>query len=450
MNSEPAVYRLARGLDLKLSGQARPVRLDLSSAKSFALKPGDVPGIEPIPRLFASEGARVLAGDPLFASKAAPEVKFCSPVSGRLQEVRRGAKRAIAEVVIEADPQVDFRIFPKPDLAARDQVVELLLESGAWVLLRQRPFNAIPDSAAIPRDIFISCFDTAPLAPDYAVLMEGKEEAFQMGLRVLRSLTSGDVHLGTVQTSVDLFRKAEGVKVHTFSGPHPASLVGVQIHHVAPISKGDIVWTVKPQDVAIIGNLAATGQFDARRTIALTGAELERTGYCETRLGTAIEPLVHQNLKQPRVRLIGGNVLTGQRIGADGHLGLFDDQITVIEEGDQPEFLGWLLPSYPRPSMSRTFLSFLSPDREYRVNSNPHGEGRAFVMTGEYERVVPMDLYPQQLVKSILCRDFHQMEGLGIYEVVEEDMALCEFVCTSKQPVQRILREGLDWMRAEA
>ncbi len=449
MKGEPAVYRLARGLDLKLSGRARPVRLDLPSARSFALKPGNVPGIEPIPRLLASEGARVLAGDPLFASKAAPQVKFCSPVSGRIQEVRRGAKRAITEVVIETEPQVDFRIFRTPDPAVREQVVELLLESGAWVLLRQRPFNAIPDPAAIPRDIFISCFDTAPLAPDYAVLMEGKEEAFQMGLRVLRGLTSGDVHLGTVRTSSELFRKAEGVKIHTFSGPHPAGLVGVQIHHVAPISRGDIVWTIKPQDVAIIGNLASTGQFDARRTIALTGAELKQTGYCDMRLGTAIEPLVHGNLKQPHVRLIGGNVLTGQQIGADGHLGLFDDQITVIEEGDRPEFLGWLLPSYPRPSMSRTFLSFLRPDREYRVNSNPHGEGRAFVMTGEYERVVPMDLYPQQLVKSILCRDFDQMEGLGIYEVVEEDLALCEFVCTSKQPVQRILRDGLDWMRAE-
>ena len=446
----PAVYRLSRGLDLKLSGQAQPVRLNPPPARTFALKPTDIHGIEPIPSMSIREGARVLAGDPLFTGKAAPGVRFCSPVSGRLQEMRRGAKRAITEVVIETDLQVDFRIFPTPNLNSRAEIVEFLLECGAWVLMRQRPFNVMPDPAATPRDIFISCFDTAPLAPDYAFLMEGKEEAFHAGLRLLRRLTSGEVHLGTLATSPDVFRKAEGVKIHTFSGPHPAGLVGVQIHHVAPIAKGDIVWTVKPQDVAIIGEVAARGRFDARRTIALTGAELGRTGYCETRVGTAIAPLVSANLKQPRVRYISGNVLTGNRIEADGHLGLFDDQLTVIEEGNQPEFLGWLLPTYPRPSMSRTFLSFLRPNLEYRVNSHQHGEKRAFVVTGEYERVVPMDLYPQQLVKSLLCRDFERAEGLGIYEVVEEDLALCEFVCTSKQPVQSIVRAGLDWIRAEA
>jgi Na+-transporting NADH:ubiquinone oxidoreductase subunit A len=207
---------------------------------------------------------------------------------------------------------------------------------------------------------------------------------------------------------------------------------------------------VKPQDVAIIGTLVSSGIFDARRTIALTGAEVKKTGYVDTRIGASIQPLVEGNLKQERVRFISGNVLTGKRIEAGGHVGLFDEQVTVIEEGDQPEFLGWLIPSYPRPSMSRTFLSFLNPDRVYRVNSNQHGEERAFVMTGEYERVLPMDLYPQHLLKAILARDFDQMEGLGIYEVVEEDLALCEFVCTSKQPVQRILREGLDWIRTEA
>lgn len=450
MIRDATTVRLKRGLDLRLVGRANPIDLNLPPANTFALRPADVPGIEPIPNLLAEVGARVLAGDPLFASKTFPEVRFCSPVSGRFQEIRRGAKRSITEVVVEAEAGLDFREFPLPNLASREQVVEILLRSGAWTLLRQRPFHVLPNPAIVPRDIFVSCFDSAPLAPDYAVLMQGKEEAFQAGLRVLRGLTAGDVHLGTAPASVDLFRKAEGVKVHTFLGPHPAGLPGVQIHHIRPIAKDEIVWTIKPQDVAVLGTLVTTGRYDPRRTIALTGSEVRQTGYWDTRLGAAIAPLLQDNLRQEGVRPIGGNALTGKRIAADGHLGLFDDQLTVLEEGDRPEFLGWLVPSYPRPSMSRTFLSYLKPQREFLVNTNRHGEERAFVMTGEYERVVPMDLYPQHLIKSILCRDFDQMEGLGIYEVVEEDLALCEFVCTSKQPVQRILREGLDWIRAEA
>lgn len=444
------MIRLKRGFDIKLEGRPRPVRLETAPPRTCALKPPDIPGLDPIPALAVREGARVLAGDVVFTPKDSPQIKFCSPVSGRLAEIRRGAKRAVTEIVIECDAGTEHRTFGKLESAPRERVVEALLAGGAWPLIRQRPFNVLADPGAAPRDIFISCFDTAPLAPDYAVLMQGKEEAFAAGLRTLRLLTSGQVHLGVSPRSPDLFRRAGGVKVHAFEGPHPAGTVGVQIHHVAPIACGEIVWTVKPQDVAIIGRLVSEGIFDARRTVALTGSELQNTGYVDTILGGAVSPLLENNLKQDHVRVIGGNPLTGTRIGPEGHLGLFDDQVTVIEEGDQPEFLGWLLPSYPRPSLSRTFLSYLRPDREYRVNTNQHGEERAYVMTGEYERVVPMDLYPQHLIKAILCRDFDQMEGLGIYEVVEEDLALCEFVCTSKQPVQKILREGLDWIRAEA
>ena len=437
-------------MNLKLLGSAKPVRLDLPAARTFGVRPVDVPGMEPIPRLVHQVGDTVLAGDPVLASKANPEVVLTAPVSGDVVEIRRGAKRAITEVVIEAAKEIEFRAFSKPRLESREQLLQALLASGAWTLLRQRPYNTFADPAVTPRDIFISCFDSAPLAPDTGVLMEGREEAFLVGLRALRTLTAGDVHLGVAPQSSDLFRRAGDAKVHTFEGPHPAGNVGVQIHHVAPIAKGEIVWTIKPQDVAVIGTLVSEGIFDARRTVALTGPQLQRTGYVETRLGAAVAPLVAGNLKAERVRMISGNVLTGKVVKPDGHMGHFDDQFTVIEEGDQPEFLGWLLPSYPRPTLSRTFLSYFFPNREFAVNSNPHGELRAFVMTGEYERVVPMDLYPQHLLKAILARDFDQMEGLGIYEVVEEDLALCEFACTSKQPVQAILREGLDWMRSEA
>jgi len=446
---DSAIIKFTRGLNLKLLGGAGTVGLDLPPAATFGVRPIDVPGLEPIPRLFHQVGDSVLAGDPVVASKANPEVVFCAPVSGDIVEIRRGAKRAITEVVIEAGRQIEFRSFPKPSLASRDQILQTLLAGGAWTLIRQRPFHTFANPAVTPRDIFISCFDSAPLAPDTAFLLQGKEEAFLAGLRALGTLTSGHVHLGVSPRSSELFRRAGSAKVHTFDGPHPAGNVGVQIHSVAPIAKGDVVWTIKPQDVAIIGTLVTEGIFDARRTVALTGPQLTRTGYVDTRLGAAVAPFLKGNLRSERVRLISGNVLTGKIVQPDGHLGHFDDQFTVIEEGDQPEFLGWLFPSYPRPTLSRTFLSYFLPNREFAVNSNPHGEQRAFVMTGEYERVVPMDLYPQHLLKAILFRDFEQMEGLGIYEVVEEDLALCEFACTSKQPVQRILREGLEWMRGE-
>lgn len=445
------MIKLSRGFDIKLLGKPTPEHLDVPQPRLFALKPTDVVGIGPIPKLLVELGSRVLSGEPLFFDKGDPRVRFSSPVSGEVVEIRRGAKRAITEVVISADAEQEFNAFDRLDLAtsSREAVVGLLLESGAWGLLKQRPFNTVADPDATPRDIFISCFDTAPLAPDHNILIKGKEAAFQNGLRVLAKLTSGDVHLGVGPDSSDVFTKAEGVKTASFSGPHPAGNVGIQIHHVAPINKGDVVWTLKPQDVAIIGKLFSEGVFDAERTVALTGSETDRTGYFNTRIGASVDTLLSGRLKNDRVRCISGNPLTGTQIAKDGFLGLYDDQITVIETGDRPEFLGWLVPSYKRPSLSRTFLSFLRPNKQYHVNTNNHGEERAYVMTNQYESVVPMDLYPQHLIKSILYSDFEQMEGLGIYEVVEEDLALCEFVCTSKQPVQQILRAGLDLVRLD-
>jgi len=445
------IIKLKRGFDIRLLGEAKPRFLNLEQPMLFALKPADIHGLAPIPKLEVKEGDAVLAGQPVFFDRSMPDVHFCSPVSGEVIEIRRGAKRIINEIVVLADSTITFREFPRtdPGTASREQIVERLLQSGTWALIRQRPFNIVPDPGITPRDIFVSCFDTAPLAPSANMLIEGSEDAFEFGLRTLVRLTKGDVHLGVSPNSSDVFGKAEGVSIHTFEGPHPAGNVGVQIHHIRPIAKGDIVWTVKPQDVAVIGRLLRDGIFDARRSVAVTGAEVQRTGYFRTRIGASIEPLVDGNLKRDQVRFISGNVLTGTRIAQNGFMGLFDDQVTVIEEGDRQEFMGWLIPSYPRPSMSRAFLSSLFPGERYRANSNEHGELRAFVMTGEYERVVPMDMYPQHLIKSILYQDYDQMEGLGIYEVVEEDLALCEFVCTSKQPVQKILREGLDAIRTE-
>ncbi len=448
---EQNVIRLRRGFDIRMFGEAEPRYLDRPPAALYALKPTDLHGLAPIPKLHVKEGDEVRAGQPVFFDKGMPDVQFSSPVSGEIVEVRRGAKRAVREVVILADARMTFQEYPTADPASvsRERAAALLRESGAWVLIRQRPYNVVPDPSRVPRDIFVSCFDTAPLAPDAGMLIEGREEAFRAGLRVLGRLTDGAVHLGVRTDSPPVFRKAEGVEVHVFSGPHPAGAVGVQIHHTRPINKGDTVWTLRPQDVALIGRLFTAGVFDAERTVAITGEEIRESGYVRTRLGASIQTLVDGNTRHDHVRYISGDVLTGTRIEPDGFLGLFDDRVTVIEEGDTPEFMGWLLPSYARPSMSRTFLSTFFPDRKFHVNTNMHGELRAYVMTGQYERVVPMDLHPQHLIKSIMVGDFDQMEGLGIYEVVEEDLALCEFVCTSKQPVQRILREGLDALRVE-
>ena len=445
------VFKLKKGYDIKLRGKAEPTYLDIKQPSIFALKPTDIIGIAPIPKLKVAQGDTVRAGQPLFFDKPTPEVLYSSPVSGELVEVRRGAKRSIAEVVILADSEVNYHEYTpiNLDTASREAITQRLLESGAWALMRQRPYNTVPRPEDTPRDIFISCFDTSPLAPDQNMLIDGKEAHFQAGLRVLSKITSGSVHLGVSPDSADVFKQASGVKIHTFAGKHPAGNVGVHIHHVAPLNKGEVIWTIKPQDVAIIGKLFTENIFDAERTIAITGDKLKTTGYYKTRIGASIKPLTENNLVDNDVRFISGNVLTGTRIEAEGFIGLYEEQLTVIEEGNEAEFLGWLLPSYARPSMSRTFLSFLLPDREYSVNTNNHGEERAFVVTGQYEKVLPMDIYPQHLIRSIMFQDFDQMEGLGIYEVVEEDLALCEFVCTSKQPLQKILREGLDIMRIE-
>lgn len=448
------VIRLKRGFDIRLLGHPDSRRLEVEPPALYALKPADVPGLAPIPRLEVAEADEVEAGQPLFFDKARPGVLFCAPVSGEIVEIRRGPRRAVTEVVILADTRISFREFPVPDpeSASPETLVELMKESGVWPLIRQRPFNLLADPGVRPRDIFVSCFDTAPLAGDMNILIEGSEEAFQTGLRALGRLTDGDIHLGVLPDSAGVFTQATGARIHTFSGPHPAGNVGVQIHHIRPISRGETVWTLKPQDVAVIGRLFRDGIFDARRRVALSGAELKRTGYFDTRIGASVHPVVKDNLRNPdaHVRVISGNVLTGRRIPRDGCLGLFDDLVTVIEEHETPEFMGWLAPSYARPSASRAFWSAFRKGRLFRAGSNEHGELRAFVMSGEYERVLPMDIYPQHLIKSILYRDIGQMEGLGIYEVVEEDLALCEFVCTSKQPVQKILREGLDLVRHEA
>ncbi len=455
VNGSPVTY-LKRGHDILLDGFVESKEIKNAEVSTFAVQPPNFIGIAPIPKLEVEIGATVKAGDPVFYDKSKPEMKFVAPVSGEVATLNRGAKRSIKEVVILADKEQQYRELPAFDLenGSREELVAFILDSGAWPLIRQRPYNIIANSEIIPRDIFVSTFDTAPLAPDNNLIVDGNEEAFQKGIDILSKLTSGKVHLGLNANEESAphsaFLNAENAHKHWFKGKHPSGNVGVQIHHIAPISNADdIVWTLGVQDVITLGALITEKRFNAKRIIALTGSEVIEPKLVKTYLGANVSELVKDQLKSDHVRLISGDVLSGSSKELNEFMDVYDDQLTVIEEGDYYEMFGWLLPLKGRPSISRTFPNFLFPGVRFKGDTNTHGEKRAFVVTGQYESVLPMDVYPQHVLKSILVNDFESMEGLGIYELVEEDLALCEFVCTSKQPVQKILREGLDLMREQ-
>lgn len=455
VGGEP-LFTLHKGFDINLEGEAAPQINTKVKASTYAVLPANFRGNSPIPKMEVEVGAIVKAGDPLFHDKSQPDIKYCAPVSGEVIAINRGEKRAIKEVVILADMDMQYREFKAPDLGkcTREELVRFLLDSGVWPMIRRRPFDIIPDPTEVPRDIFISTFDTAPLAPDLNFVVEGKGAAFQKGLDVLGHLTSGKVFLGLDARGDNppsaVFTQATGVEKYWFRGKHPAGNVGVQIHHIKPINTGDSVWVMGVQEVITLGTLFTEGRFDTARVIALTGAELEAPQYVKTYLGASISDLVKGNLKGKHVRIISGDVLTGEHKAENGFLNYWDDQVTVIEEGDYYELFGWLIPGSLRPSLSRTYPNFLIPGAKFKADSNTHGEKRAFVVTGQYEEVLPMDIYPQHLMKAILAGNFEKMEGLGILELSEEDIALCEFACTSKQPLQHILRQGLDMMREQS
>ena len=445
--------KLKKGYDIKIIGTPKKTVHSNFKATTHAVKPTDFIGISPIPKLTVNVGDRVKAGDTLFYDKKKPEILYTAPVSGEIVEIKRGEKRSLAEVVILADEKISYKLFNpiRISSASRGEIVKFLLETGCWPFIRQRPYNVIANPDEQPKNIFISGFKTAPLAPDLGFTLQGQAAAFSAGVSILKKLTKGKVYLGLNPKQDDkVFAQSKETEVTYFDGPHPAGNVGVHIHHTAPINKGDVVWTIDPQDVILIGRTVNTGKYDTSRLVALGGTPVSQPQYYKTYLGASIKNMVANNLTKDHVRFISGDILTGDKIATDGHVGAFHQQVTVVEEGDNYEFLGWLMPSYARPSVSRTFMSFMKPNKEYDVNTNTHGEHRGFVVTGAYEKVTPMDVLPMQLLKSILYRDFELMEGLGIYEVVEEDLALCEFICPSKTDVQEILREGLDYMREQA
>jgi Na+-transporting NADH:ubiquinone oxidoreductase subunit A len=443
--------RLKKGLDIKLKGVAEQFIAGEADAKLYAVKPVDFPGLTP--KLNVREGDKIKAGSPLFHDKLRPAIFYTSPVSGEVLLINRGDRRKLLEIVIrkEGDEYVDFGKSDPADLN-REKIKETVLKSGLWPSVRQRPYNVVADPNDVPDAIFISGFDTAPLAPDLSFIIDNSSESdFRTGITALRKLTEGKTHLilnGNGNNS-ELLKNASGVEISYFSGPHPAGNTGVHIHHLRPLNKGDKIWTINLQDVLAMGRLFQEGVYRHDRIIALTGSEVLKARYYTVRSGVSISSIVKENVRQETLRYISGNVLTGSRIEPDGYLGYYDSQITVIPEGNYYEFFGWMMPGLKKFSFSKTFASSLLPQKNYSLDTNLHGGERAFVMTGQYEKVVPMDIYPMQLLKAILAEDIEMMENLGIYEIAEEDFALCEYICPSKIEIQSIVRKGIDLMIKE-
>ncbi|MBN3034212.1 MAG: Na(+)-translocating NADH-quinone reductase subunit A [Bacteroidales bacterium] len=444
------VIRIRKGLNIKIYGEASRT-VHNGTALEFALKPTDFNGV--FPKLLLQEGDPVQVGTPIFFDKYRDYLLFTSPVSGTFREIRRGPKRVILELRIEPDGKDRYVSFAggDPVQMSREDITVQLLKSGIWLHIRQRPYSIIANPKDDPKAIHISAFDTHPLAPDCDLVVEGQEKVFQTGLNALKRLTSGIVHLNldALKTKSPVFLNATGVQLNRFTGPHPAGNVGIQIHHIDPINKGDIVWYLNPQAVITIGRLFLEGRYDPSRIIALTGSEVTQPSYYRVTTGMGIQNLVKGNTTSGQNRFISGNVLTGTRIERQGYLGFYDYQLTVIPEGEHHRFFGWAMPGLDRFSFSRSFPSWLLPKRKYRLDTNLNGGRRAFVMTGEFEKVFPMDIYPLQLIKAIMIEDIDLMEQLGIYEVDEEDFALCEFVDTSKTSIQDTVRKGLDLIRKE-
>lgn len=446
-------HKLSKGYDIKLVGAA-DTKADVNVTR-YALKPQDFIGMSPIPKVLVEEGDEVLAGQEIFFDKKIPNVKYVSPVSGEVVAVTRGEKRSIAEIVILADKEMKYvkNDVPNIELASRSEIVDYMLATGGWSLLNQRPFDMVPSADAIPTNIFISSFSSAPLATDKSLIAAENKEAVQKALDVLAKLTPGKVYLGldanAENAKESVFNTFNNVEKHWFAGKHPYGNVGVQIHHIAPIANGTYVWTLGVNELVSLGHLFLSGEYRTERYVSVTGAGIAKPVIVKTYQGANVGDLVENNLTETKSRLIAGDVLTGESSSKDSYLNFKGDQITSLPEGDYYELFGWLLPLAPRPSISKTFPSFLMPNFKYEGDTNTHGEERAFVVSGQYESVLPMDIYPQHLMKAILTGDFEKMEGLGINELSPEDVAICEFVCTSKQPLQAILKDGLEMMREQ-
>jgi Na+-transporting NADH:ubiquinone oxidoreductase subunit A len=442
--------RIKKGLDIKLVGEALQTTNELPVKGMFALKPQDFHGI--IPKLIVKEGAEVKAGESVFYSKSDDRILFPSPVSGKVTEIIRGAKRKIVSIKIAADGKQSFKDFGKqdPDKLSAEEVKNHLLKTGCWPFIKQRPYDVIADPNQTPKSIFVSAYASSPLAAKYDYTLAGKEKELQAALTAISKLTAGSVHVSVGKGSNSPFSELKNIELHKVSGPHPIGNVSTQISQIDPLNKGEVVWVINPHDLLIVGELLITGKFNFTRTLALTGSQFQNPSYVSVVAGASISNVVANNIINDHTRIISGNVLSGTQVSEDDFLGYYDNQITAIPEGNDYEFFGWNKPVFNKISPSRALtFSWLTPNKKYDLNTNTNGEHRAFVVTGSYENVFPLDIYPLQFLKACMYQDLDEMENLGGYEVAPEDFALTEFICVSKQPHQKIVREGLDLMKEE-
>ena len=439
------VIKLKQGLDINLEGEAQKTVAQTVAVSEISLKPSDFACLKP--HLEVKVGDKVKAGSVLFTDKNNPEICFCSPVSGEVTEVRRAERRRITDVIVKADSTTEYEKFDT-NASTKEAAKALLMKSGAWAYLRQRPFNIIANPKQDAKAVYISTFDSAPLAADYQFVLKDQMAEFQAGVDLLAKIAK--VYIGVDnRIAGNIFLGVKNAEINGFEGPHPAGNAGVQISHVCPVNKGEMVIVVNPQDVAIIGRLAKNGIYDARKTLVLAGRKVSAPAYVNAVANVKVSDIVAGKYDAQDARIIGGNVLTGTKLDENGYIGFYDNEITVIPEGNYYDFFGWALPGLNKFSFSRTFFSWLCPSKKFDLDTHMHGEKRAYVVTGTFEKLVPMDILPLQLIKAILAENLELMEALGIYEVAEEDFALCEFADTSKTEIQSIIRKGLDFMVKE-
>ena len=465
---------IRKGLDIPIDGEAERCVTDVRGIRLYAVKPTDFVGLTP--KLMVQEGDQMKAGQPLFCDKNDERIHFTSPVDGKVKAIVRGEKRKLMAVVVEAESR------PRPIAVDVSDLKAALLECGLWPLLRQRPFGTIANPDDQPKAIFVSAFNSAPLAPDYDFVLQGREDMFFKGLEALTHLTDGKVHVCfrpnqhiAKQLRTEQLNNCQLI-THYINGPHPAGNIGTQIAHIDPINKGEVVWTMNPQDVATLGELVATGCYRPEKLVALVGPHISNPHYYKVVAGACVASMIDGQVPHPDYpamgassgvtdsRIISGSVLSGTQIAHEGFLGAYDDMISILPEGDYYNFMGWLMPGFKKFSFSRTFLSGFMPkstfkplgiklprlEKFWKFDTNTHGDERPLVFTGNFERVFPFDIYPTQLIKACIVGDIELMESLGIYEVEPEDFALCEFIDTSKTEIQVVIREALERLRKEA
>lgn len=444
--------RIKNGLSINLKGAPENIIKKASYPKSVSINPLNFHLITP--KMVVKVGDSVQMGDPVFYSKKNPEIKFCSPVSGTISKIVRGAKRKILEILITCDDNQNIKKHKvsKINSYSRNDVLELMLSSGCWPFIKQRPYDIIANPNDNPKSIFISAFSSAPIAADIEIILNDQKEEFKAGLIALKKLTDGDLNVCIEKNHSSFIQEIENISVHNVSGLHPAGNVGVQIHHIDPVNSGEKVWTLGAEDVAIIGKLFLTGIYEPTRTIAVSGPPVKYPQYYKTIVGSKLSHIISDAgiNSDDNLRFINGDVLTGYSVDKDNYLGFYNNTLSVLREGNHYRMFGWIpFINNKVPSIYKTSFSWLFPNKKYDLDTNLNGEERAFVVTGEMENVFPMDIFPMQLLKECMSGNIEKMENLGIYEVAPEDFALIDYSSSSKIEAQKIIREGLDLMVSE-